>query len=61
MQNLFKFCTDFKLCVYTGFVLYSNLFGKSIVTTSNTSTKHVLPSIYEKLDIKSIVDVIATL
>jgi hypothetical protein len=47
--------------VHTGFVLYSNLFGKSIVTTSNTSTKHVLPSIYEKLDIKSIVDVIATL
>jgi len=30
---------------------------KSTVTTSNTSTKCVLPSIYEKLDIMSTVDV----
>jgi len=50
MQNLFKFCTDFKLYVHRicPVVIYLEHF-KSRVTTSNTSTKHVLPSIYEKV------------
>jgi len=41
-------------------VIYLEQF-KSTVTTSNTSTKHVLPSIYKKLDTMSTVYVIATL
>jgi len=42
MQNSFKFCTDFKLCVYRICPVQRFIWNtKSTVTTLNTSTKHV--------------------